>query len=84
LEARLPSEVKELIEQAASLEGLSVSDFVVQSARSAALESIERHQIIYLTAEESKRLVELLLDPRPPNEALRKARADHARLIEAR
>lgn len=84
LEARLPVHVKEMIEYAANLEGRSLSDFVVESARSAAMASIERHQVIQLTMEESKRLVELLLNPPPPNEAQRKAKADHARLVEMR
>lgn len=84
LEARLPAHVKDLIEYAANLEGRSLSDFVVESARSAAMASIERHQVIHLTLEESKRLVELLLDPPVPNEALRRAKASHARLIEMR
>lgn len=84
LQVRLSEDVKALIERAANLEGRSLSDFVVQSAHQAALETIERHEVIRLPAEESRRLAELLLDPPEPNEALREAAARHARLIESR
>lgn len=84
LEARLPADIKAMIEHAASLEGRSVSDFVVDSARSAALETIERHQTIRLTLEESYRLVDLLLNPPEPNDALRRAFEAHSRLVESR
>lgn len=73
LEARITPEQKELIEHAAALEGRSISDFVVSSVQAAALETIHQHEIITLSARDSRIFVEALLNPPEPNEALREA-----------
>ena len=71
-------EQKELLQQAAALEGTSLSDFVVRSAQRAAEQSIRDHAVITLTARESQAFVEALLEPAAPNAALRVA-AEHYR-----
>lgn len=78
LEARITPEQKELLQQAAALEGTSLSDFVVRSAQRAAEQSIRDHAVITLTARESQAFVEALLEPAAPNAALRAA-AEHYR-----
>jgi uncharacterized protein (DUF1778 family) len=43
LEARLPASVHSLLQQAASLQGKTMTDFVVSAAREAAEDTISRH-----------------------------------------
>jgi uncharacterized protein (DUF1778 family) len=78
LEARVTPEQKELLQQAAALEGITLTDFVVRSARRAAEQSIRDHTRLVLTAQESRAFVEALLNPPAPNAALRAA-AEHYR-----
>lgn len=73
LEARISQETKALVQKAADLEGLTLTDFVIASVQSAAHEVIKQHQILYLTAEDSDAFVEALVNPPEPNEALKAA-----------
>jgi uncharacterized protein (DUF1778 family) len=81
LEARLPAEAKAIIQHAADISGRSLSDFVATSALAAAEETIRRHEVIVLSARDSLALVEALLNPKGPNEALRAAARRHRELI---
>lgn len=81
LEARLPADAKAIIQRAADLSGRSVSDFVVSSALEAAKETIREHEVIVLSARDSITFVEALLNPKGPNEALRKAFRHHRELF---
>lgn len=80
-EARLTPEVQRQLRYAADLQGRSLSDFVVAAAIEAAQETIERTRVILLSIEEHERLLEVLRNPPPPNEALRRAFARHRELI---
>ena len=71
LEFRVPGDLKKLIEDAASLQGVSVSDFLAASAHREAMKTIQEHEMIRLNREESARFVDTLLNPPAPNEALR-------------
>lgn len=82
LEARLPKSVLELIQKAAAMEGRSVSDFVVGSARRAAQESIESHAKLQLTLADQENFAKAILNPKPPTAALKKALARHRKLID--
>jgi len=73
LDARVTSETKSAIQHAAALEGLSVSDFIVQAAKRSAEETIRSHEVITLSAEASQAFAETLLNPAEPNAALIKA-----------
>lgn len=81
LEARLSPEQKMLLERAAALEGRSLTDFVVDSAQAAALETIQRYEVIALTARDSRMFAEALMHPPAPNERLRSAARRHRELI---
>lgn len=70
LEARLTREQKELLQQAAELEGRTLTDFVVSSAQAAALRTIQEHTLISLTKRDSEAFVEALLNPPEPGAAL--------------
>ncbi|MBI2761725.1 MAG: DUF1778 domain-containing protein [Chloroflexi bacterium] len=76
LEARITPEQKALLQQAAGLQGRSVTDFVISSAQAAAEETIRAHQIV-LTAKDSALFVEALLNPPEPNEHLINALRRH-------
>jgi len=84
LEARTTSRVKELIQHAADLEGRSVSDFVIEHAREAAEDVIEKHSHIRLSAKDSARFVEALVNPPAPRERLKRAARRHKELIKSK
>jgi len=83
LEARLTPEQKALLQQAAALEGTSLTDFVMRSAQRAAEQVIRDHVVLTLAASESQSFVAALLDPPAPNAALRAA-AEHYKRVTAR
>jgi uncharacterized protein (DUF1778 family) len=76
LVARLTSEDKALLQQAAGLEGCSLGRFVVAHSRAAAEKLVRQRQTIRLNAEESRRFVRALLaPPRPPTRRFKAALA---------
>jgi uncharacterized protein (DUF1778 family) len=81
LEARVSPEQKSLLERAAALEGRSLTDFVVASAHAAAMETIQRHEMIALSARDILAFTQALMHPPAPNERLRAAARRHRELI---
>jgi uncharacterized protein (DUF1778 family) len=73
LETRLTAEQKRLIERAATCQGRSVSDFVVQTLHDAAKAVIQEHEVLRLNRSQSRAFVEALLNAPQPNKALRQA-----------
>jgi uncharacterized protein (DUF1778 family) len=84
LEARLPVSVYATVKRAAELQGRSITDFVVGAAHDAARKAIEEEEIIRLCAEDQLQFAQSLIDPPPPNEALRVAKALHGKNVEMR
>lgn len=84
LAARTTPRIKKLIEEAASLEGRSVSDFMVEHAQAAAVDIIEKHNSIILSSRDSARFIETLLNPPAPNEHLKRAAVRHKKVITSR
>jgi uncharacterized protein (DUF1778 family) len=78
IEARLNSEVKDTLLQAAHLRGLSLTDFIVQAALNQALETIQQHATLKLSADEQAQFLAALNHPPAPNTAL-KAAAERSR-----
>ncbi len=70
LEARISAEQKQLIEQAAALQGRSVTDFVLSSLQDAARQTIEAHHRLDLSRRDSEAFVEALLNPPAVSERL--------------
>jgi uncharacterized protein (DUF1778 family) len=70
-----------VVKRAAEIQGRSVSDFVVSAAQEAAQRTIEETAIIRLSIEDQRALVEAILNPPEPNEALRKAADAYKRLV---
>jgi uncharacterized protein (DUF1778 family) len=71
LETRVTADQKNLIEQAAALQGRSVTDFVLTSVQEAAQRAIEEHQRLDLSVRDSQAFVEALINPSPVNDRLR-------------
>ena len=73
LEARVAPEQKRLIERAAELNGTSVTDFMVDKLRQAALETIKDFETLRLRDEAREVFVSALLNPPEPNDAAKNA-----------
>jgi len=71
LEARITADQKALIQRAAELEGRSVTDYVVSRVQDAAKRAVEAHDVIVLSAAESRAFVDALFQPPSVNERLR-------------
>lgn len=69
-EARLRPEQKARIERAASIKGLSISDFMVQHAEEAAIRTIEQHETWVMTERDREVFFEALLNPPEPSPRL--------------
>ncbi|RWM10791.1 DUF1778 domain-containing protein [Mesorhizobium sp.] len=81
LEARISPDALSMVKRAAEIQGRSVSDFVVTAAQEAAQRTIEETAIIRLSMEDQRALMEAILNPPEPNEALRKAADAYKRLV---
>ena len=81
VEARIAPDVLEVVRRAAEIEGRSVSDFLVGSAREAARRTIEQTQIIRLSMQEQQRFAALLLAPPALPAAMTRAAKAHKKLI---
>jgi len=82
LEARIPRAQKRLLERAASLRGTSLTDFVLASAQEAATKTIKDFAMLSLCDEARKVFVDALMNPPPPNEALRAAAGRYIKHVE--
>src|SRR5258707_6853711 len=72
-DARLNEEQKILIQRAADLEGRTMTDFVLHSAETAAERTIEERAMLVLSASETERFVNTILNPAEPGHVLRAA-----------
>ena len=73
LEARITVEQKQFLERAADLQGRSLTEFVVRSAQEAARTAISEHELMSLTASDTKAFVNALLKPSAPGKRLQRA-----------
>ncbi len=60
LEARLPIDVHALLKRAAEMQGRTLTDFVVTSARDAAYRALEEGEIIRLALEDQRQFAEAM------------------------
>ena len=70
---RLSETAKQRIEQAAAVEGRTVSAFIVSSALENAEKTVRRHETVALARQDAMRFFEALSNPPPPNDRLRAA-----------
>ncbi len=73
LEARITPDQKDLFRRAASLRGVTLTDFVVSSVHEAAVRTLEAMHVIEFGRRDQQAFVDALLNPAPPNEKLTKA-----------
>ncbi len=81
---RLSQTAKRRIEQAASVEGKTVSAFILSSALETAEKTIDRHETLALARRDALRFFDALADPPPLNDRLRAALEEHDRRVESR
>lgn len=80
IEARVSREQKRRFEQAAEIEGVTLTDFAISSMERAARQTLQEHALLVLSARDQRAFVDALLSPPEPNEALRRAAKRHAQL----
>jgi len=84
LEARVPLPIKELIGRAASLEGLTLTDFVIATLQKGAAEVVREHDILSLTAKDSEAFARTMLAAPKPNRKLTQVFARHRKNVTVR
>ena len=81
LEARVNAETKALCQEAANLEGRSLTDFIVASAVESARRVIRERELIDLSQRDRKTFVASLLNPPLPNRHLQDAARYYEQVI---
>jgi len=81
IEARVNAETKALCQEAANLEGRSLTDFIVASAAESARRVIRERELIDLSRRDRKTFVASLLHPPSPNRRLRDAARYYDRVM---
>ena len=73
LEAKVNLDIYELIKQAATISGRTLTDFVVSVAYTEAKKTILEHQTLCLTLNDKALLLETLSKPFEPNQSMKNA-----------
>lgn len=82
LEARTQPSVKDMINRAATLNGVDVSSFIVNAAYNAAQSTIEAHKVTVIESEaDRKAFFDALNNPSKPTKRLEEAFARRKKLI---
>jgi uncharacterized protein (DUF1778 family) len=81
IEARLHEDVKVMIERAAAMEGISVSDFIVRSAQTAAERALEEQSVIRLSEADSRVFINAIDNPPEPGPRLRNALDEYRKQV---
>jgi len=72
-EARIPTELKQRLEQAAAIRDMSVSAFVLRQIEIATEEVLAEHQHRQWSKADQEKFFEALMNPPEPNEKLKAA-----------
>jgi len=81
LEARVPAPIKELIARAASLEGQTLTDYVIATLQKSATEVVREREILRLSVKDSEAFAAAMLDAPKPNQKLRQVLARHRKSV---
>jgi uncharacterized protein (DUF1778 family) len=81
LSVRIPHSIKEDLIRAANISGVTLGDFVVANAMTAARDIIHSHQLLELSVRDYDTLMKALDTPPKPNSALLKAAMDYNNAI---
>jgi uncharacterized protein (DUF1778 family) len=82
IEARITPSALRIVRRAAEMQGRSVSEFVVAAAEEAAQKTMGEANEIRLSAEDSRRFAELMLNPPPMTPAMKRAKKAYERLVQ--
>jgi uncharacterized protein (DUF1778 family) len=81
LEARVTPGLKRLFQHAADLQGVTLSDFLIQSLRQSAVQTVQEHEVLRLSARDSRQFARALLAPSKPNARLRAAARRYRKIV---
>lgn len=81
LEARATESQKALFQQAAALTGMSLTEFLINSAQEIAIRTIREHEIMKLSGSDREVFVSALLEAPTPGPRLRKAAARYRKYL---
>ena len=81
LNFRLPPEIKERVEAAALVSGVTVTDFAITALAERSEEVLEKHQTTILSDRDRDIFLEMLENPPAPNEALKKAVKEYKKRV---
>ena len=84
LEARISPDQKDLFKRAASLRGVTLTDFVISSVHEAAVRTLEAMHVLEFGRRDQQVFVDALLNPEPPNRNLTRAARRHGARVESR
>jgi uncharacterized protein (DUF1778 family) len=73
LEARISKAQKAFLVRAATMQGQSLTDFLIASVQEAAEKVLRAHDVLTLSERDRKRFVATLVKPAAPGKALRQA-----------
>ena len=79
LEARVTAQQKALFREAADLQGVTLTDFIVSSVHQAAVRALEARHVLDLSRRDQQVFVQTVLRPPAPNARLRTAWLRHTR-----
>ena len=77
LEARVSAKQKALIQRAATLQGCSLTDFMVRALQDAAHRTIREYEVLELGEHDRQVFINALLNPPVPNDRLRRAAEEY-------
>lgn len=83
LEARISTSLRNLLKRAAEIQGRTMTEFVVSAVQEAALQAIEKSEIIKLTMADQECFANALLSPPKPAKAMQRAFTRRRKLIKA-
>ncbi len=78
LEARISEKQKQILQEAATVSGQSLTDFLISSALENARSIIEQDRVLKLTTRDCEKFVSALLKDADPGEELKQAVRDSA------
>lgn len=82
IQARATKHAKDVLERAAAIQGISLSDFIVSTALEQANRTLRAHEQLELSVRDSRAFAEALISPPAPNETLRAAWERHVAEVE--
>ena len=80
---RVPPDLKMAWDEAAALEGRSLSDIIIAATTEAVTDIIDRHRIIRITRADMEKIKQDLQNPPEPNETLINAMRSYKKSVEA-